>query len=68
MAHGSPRINICKRCKTYIYVPRFSQNPACPECKNITETTTEEKIKKDYKLSFFYQFILTFSKWTKIKK
>jgi len=67
MAHGSPRINVCHRCKQYTLVPRFSDNPQCPNCKGISEQTSREELITRYKLSrFFYDFMLNFNHWEKI--
>ncbi len=68
MAHGTPRINICKDCNHYTLVPRFSENPKCPSCGKVTEQTNKEKIREDYKKSVFYEFNLNFDKWTHITK
>jgi len=45
MAHGNPRINICYDCSKYTLVSRFSEDPICPYCKNITFQITKDKIK-----------------------
>jgi len=44
MAHGSPRICICKICKSYGTVPRFSPN-VCDKGHPV-ETITNDELKK----------------------
>lgn len=67
MAHGTPRINICKECNHYTLVPRFSKDPNCPNCGKVTEQTNKEKIKEQYDLGFFYEFSLNFNHWQSVK-
>ena len=67
MAHGSPRINICHKCKQYILVSRFSQDPICPDCNVKSKQTTKDEICKKYNLGWLsYQWQLGFNSWSKI--
>ncbi len=68
MAHGNPRINICYDCSKYTLVSRFSEDPICPYCKNITFQITKDKIKDFYMISFFYEWRLNFNQWIDISE
>ncbi len=69
MAHGTPRLNICHKCKQYIWVPRFDTDPICPDCGEKSEQTNKEEIRLKYKLSvMFYKFVLIFDHWEKLKE
>lgn len=67
MAHGLPRINACYDCNQYTLVGRFSENPHCPTCGQVTQQTNKEELRRRYNLNFFYDFILGFNNWSKIK-
>jgi len=67
MSHGSPRINICNKCNQYTLVGRFSEDPECPDCGNLSEQTNKQELIRNYKLGILYEFILQFDHWQKIK-
>ncbi len=66
MAHGTPRINVCHKCKHYITVGRFSRDPICPDCTNESEQSSKEDIIERYKLGIFYNWTSSTINWTKL--
>jgi len=67
MAHGSPRINTCEKCETYITVSRFSNDPICPVCGTISVQTSKTKLLEKYELSyFFHEFYSDETNWRNI--
>lgn len=68
MAHGTPRINICKKCETYIEVSRFSQDPICPTCKTkSSQCGRVYDLRELYNISCMTFVPTSFTQWLKIK-
>lgn len=45
MAHGSPRLETCKKCNTFGLTPIFSESK-CPDCGGEVERIEKDEVKR----------------------
>lgn len=56
--HGKPRLETCKTCNTYGYIPRFSKS-ICPKCGSVTTAIDKDTLCK--RMNIYWPKQLPFS-------
>jgi uncharacterized protein with PIN domain len=65
MAHGSPRLETCKKCSIVGYTPRFSESK-CPKCGGEVEQIEKSEAKRRLGIMIHEEFTFGFT-WKEFK-
>lgn len=66
MAHGSPRLETCKKCNTFGLTPRFSESK-CPDCGGEVEQIEKSEVKRKLGIMIYEELYVGFG-WRRLEK